>query len=762
MNRKQGGYLVAFIFTVIIAVFFQDVLKKTNSVYYGGSGDGLKGYYGAIYHAKYDSSYMHLEGMNYPFGEHVYFTGNQTPLTNTVKFLKPVIDLSDDMVGIMNVGMLASIILSCILIYLILVRLKIPVLIAIISAIGITLMSPQWARLEGHYNLAYQFVIPFIIYQLLRFHQTKNYNHSLYIFIGVFLMMNMHPYFFPLASIFTGSYFLFYSIKNKFRLNTILEFIPHFFIQVILPFALFTSVLKLTSSVVDRTNMPWGFWEFNSNTTGILYPFGKPYQWIFDLFVERLEVSWEGVAYVGLFALIMLILSLLYRMVRIIKKGEFKAKENQEQEFVFFLLLAGIFGMAISFAFPFNLGAKEKLWLDSLGVIKQIRGIGRMNWTLFYAVNIFGVYWFVKIFEKRKYVFIIASVLMATMLFIDGYYQFKDLPNKINNSAENFEDTTHQKAQNKWISEVDLSKYQAIIPFPYFHIGSENLSANSTEEFKNYVLAVSVTTGIPTTGIALSRTSLSQTLKSLALHSEPYKALEILKDLKSTKPFLILADTSEIKTKEKFWIEHAKFLLSNGKVNVYELAFETIKQGYLIKREEALASLPPTQSVSNRWYSNDSTHFIIEDYNNFKNSKLEAFINQPVEIAKEQVLRVDKETKIEVLFWMNGMTKDLFPRSRVEIWHHKPDGEVYWIDYYGISDKFQTFDNDKGLLQLESYQKPNEKLSIYLINNDIKEEQVIEIDNLLIKYKNATIYKDSKTDLIINNRSYSHNNKIVE
>jgi len=753
MSIKQGGYLLAFIFTVIIAVFFQDILKKPNSVYYGGSGDGLKGYYGAIYHSKYDSSYMHFQGMNYPYGEHVYFTGNQTPLTNTVKYLKPVVDLSDYMVGIMNIGMLASIIISCILIYLILVRLKIPVLIALLSAIGITLMSPQWARLEGHYNLAYQFVIPFIIYQLLRFHQTKQLNHSLYIFIGLFLMMNMHPYFFPLASIFTGSYFLFYSIRNQFKAKVIIDFLPHFFIQVILPFLLFSSVLKLTSNVVDRTSMPWGFWEFNSNTTGVLYPFGKPYRWFFDLFFERLNVSWEGVAYIGLFAIIMLIVTLFYRLLRIIKVKEFKAKGDEDQEFVFFLLLAGIFGMAISFAFPFNLGSKEKLWLDSLGMIKQIRGIGRMNWTLFYAVNIFAVYWFVKLFKRRKNIYRVATFVMISLLYIDGYYQFKDLPSKINNSTINFDDVKHQEVNNRWIAELDLTNYQAIIPFPYFHIGSENLSANSPEEFKNYVLAVSVTTGLPTTGIALSRTSLSQTLNSLALHSEPYQKLEILNDFKSTKPFLILADTSKLKEKELFWIKHAKQLNTNGDINIYELDFQTLKNGYLIHKDELLSDLD-TLSKNNDYSATDSTHFIIDEFNDGDNKQLEAHIKAQVEIVKEKVLIVKEEVKIEVLFWMNGMTKDLFPRSRVEIWHHKADGEVYWIDYYGVSDKFQTFDGDKGLLKLESYQKPDEKLSVYLINNDIKDEQVIEIDNLLIKQKGTNVYKKTKAYSYLNARFY--------
>ncbi len=755
MNIKQGGYLLAFIFLLIMAVFFKDILVKPNSVYFGGAGDGLKGYYGAIYHAKYDSTYLHLQGMNYPYGEHVFFTGNQTPLTNTVKFLKPIIDLSDYMVGIMNVGMLASIFIACVLIYMVLVQLKIPVIIALISAIGITLMSPQWARLEGHYNLAYQFVIPFIIYQLLRFHQTKNYNHSLYIFIAVYLMMNMHPYFFPLASIFTGSYFLFYSIRNKFKKAIVFESLIHFFIQVVLPFLLFSIVLKLTSSVNDRTHMPWGFWEFNSNSTGILYPFGKPYQWIFDLFFKRMDVSWEGVAYIGLFAIVMLIIIMLYRILKIIKTQELKEKNNEEQEFVFFLLLAGILGMAISFAFPFNLGSKEKLWLDSFGMLKQIRGIGRMNWTLFYAVNIFSVYWFVKLFRDKKKIYPIAIFIMMLMLFTDGYYQMKYLPTKINNTAENFEDTKHLLPQNKWISNIDITKYQAIIPFPYFHIGSENLSANSTEELKNYVLAVSVTTGIPITGIALSRTSLSQTLNSLAMHSEPYRELKIIEDFSSTNPFLIVADTSKLKDKEKFWIAHAKYLANYGNINIYELKFETLINAYRVKKTETVALLTSFQNCGKHWASNDSTKFIIIDYNEKPNGVLTKLINTPIEIAKEEALIVEKEQQIEVLFWMNGMTKDLYPRSRIEIWHHKSNGEVYWIDYYGVSDKFQTFDGDKGLLKLTSYQKPNEKLSVYLINNAIKDKQWIEIDDLLIKQKATKVYKELEETYFINDRYYT-------
>ncbi len=87
MGKIQGAIATVLIASLIIFVLFSNHILEANQVSFASGGDGLKSTFSTLYHIEYDSSYWHFEGMNYPFGESVFFTGNQTFLTNAIKNL---------------------------------------------------------------------------------------------------------------------------------------------------------------------------------------------------------------------------------------------------------------------------------------------------------------------------------------------------------------------------------------------------------------------------------------------------------------------------------------------------------------------------------------------------------------------------------------------------------------------------------------------------------------------------------------------------
>ncbi|MBK8555528.1 MAG: hypothetical protein IPL65_07045 [Lewinellaceae bacterium] len=52
-------------------------LAHPNTQLIGAGPDGFKNYMTTGWHVRYDTSYVHFGGMNFPFGEHVLFTDNQ-------------------------------------------------------------------------------------------------------------------------------------------------------------------------------------------------------------------------------------------------------------------------------------------------------------------------------------------------------------------------------------------------------------------------------------------------------------------------------------------------------------------------------------------------------------------------------------------------------------------------------------------------------------------------------------------------------------
>src|SRR5512138_2635622 len=88
---------------VVFSLVFGNLFDKLNQVSFANGGDGVQSYVNMEYHIRYDTSYMRCNSMNYPYGEHVFFTNNQPLFSNTVKFIsKNITDISGYTLGMLN------------------------------------------------------------------------------------------------------------------------------------------------------------------------------------------------------------------------------------------------------------------------------------------------------------------------------------------------------------------------------------------------------------------------------------------------------------------------------------------------------------------------------------------------------------------------------------------------------------------------------------------------------------------------------------
>ena len=105
--------------------------------------------------------FQQFDGMNYPYGEHVVYTDNQPFFSNILRVFGAFADMAIYLVFL-------SAFTGGWCLYLILKRHELIWWFALISALGITLLSPQFLRLGGHYSLAYAGLIPVVFYFILR------------------------------------------------------------------------------------------------------------------------------------------------------------------------------------------------------------------------------------------------------------------------------------------------------------------------------------------------------------------------------------------------------------------------------------------------------------------------------------------------------------------------------------------------------------------------------------------------------------------
>ncbi len=762
----ERGFLLTLLLSVLaLQQFFGQLLGVLNQVYFGGNGDGLQAYFGTLYHIKYDDLYWQMKGMNYPFGEQVFFTGCQPFVANVLKLINNFVNVYDYSIGILNLIMLGSIVLSALCIYLIFKHLRIPYYYSAIAATAIAFLSPQLDRLGGHYSLTYQFAIPLFLLMLLKFYEQPTMKKSIWIGLFIFFITGTHFYFFGLFAITAAVYFaiLFFSKQERF---SNLKFIcKHFFIQIVLPFLCIQVIMLLIDDVHDRTAMPFGYLEYTSNLTGVFFPTGRFYTPLFTEFIKPEFPEWEGFAYIGIIGLITLLCILLTPLKRLVFRKRKEPLMITDNKILSAFFWGSIPALLLAFGLPFKIKGLEWL-LFYAGPLKQLRGIGRFTWILFYVINIIAVYKISNITIK-KWPFLKHVIMTIALYFMcyDAYVMARGRGEHLNNRIPALEDKDNQLPQDQWINEINFSDYQALIPLPYCHVGSENIWIYSDSEIMKDGYITSLKTGLPILSISSSRTSLSQTYKNIQIIKEPYRKLEILNDFENNKPFLVIAREKDLNETEKLFLTHCKLWKQTPNFGVYILEYDALLHisDNMYKQVKTEFENSKTFPID-EFLSTDSVKtFIYNGYEN--NEKQNAFLGKGcfeepwinLNVLYQGGLPAFKDEEYTLSFWMDDFTTDLYPRTTIELAFIDSTSNLYRVEYFKPGEKFKVIDGKWALIE-RNFKLKNKKDQIKItawseLTDD--KRKVFRIDELFIRPASTHIYrKDMKAGITINNKTY--------
>src|SRR5690606_30388216 len=188
----------------------------------------------------------------------------------------------------------------------------------------------------------------------------------------------------------------------------------------------------------------------------------------------------------------------------------------------------------ISFGFPFAI--KGLGWLlDYTGPFQQFRAIARVGWVSFYAINFVSIPYLFhrakKLNPSIRYVFL---SFIPLILFWEGY----EIKPQMQNPPH-----LEKAYQSEYdFSEIDVNEYQALLPDPYLHAGSECLSWEPAGFNQDQFFEVCYQLGLPGFAGIMSRTSLFQAVLHNQLVCPPYEMPQIIHDLKEidTRPILVL------------------------------------------------------------------------------------------------------------------------------------------------------------------------------------------------------------------------------
>jgi len=619
-------------------------------------------------------------------------------------------------------------------------------------------------RLSCHFSLTYFFAIPSMIWFLMQFYKVRSIKYSVYISITVFVMASFHMYFFAFFA-----FLIFFVLAGMIisRENTkkdIIKLAGHFVLQLVIPYILLQIIIKLTDNVVDRTAYPWGFLHYRAYPESVFLPFNKPYgRFLYSIFKTD-YLGFESANFVGFFGLCGTLFTtfLILKKIILLKIKSFtKIVDNRFLNLIYWSSFAALL---YSFGIPFIFGLENLL--DHLGIVRQMRGIARFSWLFYFVINILTVYILFQFLNKisNKVLKFVLPLIAVFFLGYDTYFSLYVYQPYLNNPLPELIDKNNSLPENKWLDKIDVKNYQAIIPIPYFHVGSENIWLNPKCDIHKYSFITGLKTGIPLTGSILSRTSLSQTYNLFQMTLEPYKNLPILKDFSTKKDFMLLvSNCSDISSSEKELITTADSIGGNQKFTAYKLPFS-----YFENRNKNLYSNVESEIKNRKLFKQGS--FLTSDtlqatlFLGFEDFLSEAayesngayadYANSGAFLYKGKIPNYTLNLECYFSFWLYNYTEDLYPRSVLEITYMDNNNQAIKSELFSPMGMTKCIDKKWALCEYP-FTVPENCSAIWLSmkNNDLK-SKFITIDNFLVRPKNADIYWVTDKFIMKNNRFY--------
>ncbi len=400
-RRLKGIIGPAAVLTVsmgVLTLFYWPVLSSLNQTFFGTYSDGLKNYFTPLYHTKHDQSLLHFAGLNYPYGDHIFYADAQPMLIWPIQLMEnrwP--GASGWTLGALNLAVLSSLLAGCLVLFLILKRLSLPDWYAAVVAPAIIFFSPQVWRMGGHYSLSYTVAIPLVWLLVIRFFEKPGWTRTLLLAGLVTFWTGFHVYYLALALTVVGLMWAFWLLTRRSD-APVSQLLPHLVVQVLLPTSSVYCFMRVTDRWLGDRAIPDEWGSYTSSLKAVFTPSYPPY--LGSRFFDPLSQP-EGIAYisvlgwVGLIFLVASIASRLFdgRLGRCATCGPWILRAS---------IPAAFLALLIAFGFPFRIPVVEAVLPDQL---RQFRVLGRFIWVFYYlfmAAAAYLVYAWYRMFRFRR------------------------------------------------------------------------------------------------------------------------------------------------------------------------------------------------------------------------------------------------------------------------------------------------------------------------------------------------------------------------
>ncbi|NQY66746.1 MAG: hypothetical protein HRT72_03360, partial [Flavobacteriales bacterium] len=428
----------------------------------------------------------------------------------------------------------------------------------------------------------------------------------------------MHAYLGAILASFIIAYVIVKITPNILKKNINWKFYALLIGQSLIPLIVYLVFVRITDVHLARTSNPYGFFSYCADMESVFLPSREPLAPFFKSILPKYGQEWEGVSYVGIVSILTLIL-IIYGYI---KKSLTKSPSNLFDNYfnsphLRNMLIASFIVLMFSMAYPFRWGMRELI--DYLGFIKQFRSPGRFAWVFFLVVNVLAITIIDKIINeaisnKKKTLGYFLLVLTFFIYGKEGYSFHKIASKQITKSENVFDKSQLTESYSNVLAHIDPDRFQAILPFPFYCIGSENFGLEGSNQSSVASKIISFHTSLPIMAAHSARGSILESKKLMQILTPNFYEKKIQDDILSNKEFLIVCTKEQIGINEKRILNKATPLYEEGEIHLFSILKEDLFG------EENTASINEFNNIKdsllykNGFLSTDSSLVLYNDF----------------------------------------------------------------------------------------------------------------------------------------------------
>ncbi|NSW44566.1 MAG: hypothetical protein HPY79_01885 [Bacteroidales bacterium] len=546
------------------------------------------------------------------------------------------------------------------------------------------------------------------------------------------------------------SYFFLFFFKKEIRK---IKYLVHILLQVFIPILIFLILNNLTDFHTNRSDCPAGTYEYVSNLNTIFLPYDTLLQKIYLSFVNIGFQQWEGVNYIGLVSNGVIVAMFFVFIVGMIKSRNLKTFNDIFPAMIWAFFIASIILLIISMATPIKFIID--FLFEKIKELRQFRALGRFAWPFYYVIGIISMIFIYNLYRKYS---LMNKKILSTLLFIVPLFIFlseafvfqlsysKTALNSPNYLNENYIPAGMKKSMESF----DKDSFQAIIPLPFYHYGSEDfmIASNVSDKSIIYSQIFAYNKNMSMMSSNSPRTSVDEAKKIIQILMPEFYSKSIKTQLPNRKPFLILYTKDILSPYEERILNLSEKFYEDNQVILAKLDFEKLfyeTQNEILKR---YINIDDDKYRKNDFYVSDSNAFIYYDGFNIdecgiKHSGSSCFRNIKnafSSLAEISAKDLDLNTEYEASFWFynkgHGRTAGLIAIDEMD----KDQGSSSWI---GLTDARFSYVIDGEWSLVQTRFKPKSKNCHYKIFLAPSENWIdsIYVDDILIKPVNVDVFK---------------------